>query len=298
MTPAILTEGLTKRYGPTPGIVDLDLEVRRGEIFGFLGPNGAGKTTTIRTLLDLVHPTSGRATVLGLDSRRDAVEVHRRIGYVPGDVALYEEMTGRELCRYLAHLRGVDAEPEVARLADRLDLDLDRRISSYSSGNRQKVAVVQAFMHRPELLVLDEPSSGLDPLVQQEFYRILTEVRDEGRTVFLSSHILPEVERVADRVGIVRDSRLVTVESVEGLKAKARRRLQLVFAEPVDPAEFTGLPGVEEVTVSHDGRGLDLVVAGSVEAVIRSAARYRVENVRSHEGDLEDAFLSFYGDAP
>ncbi len=296
MPPAIVAEGLTKYYGETPGIVGLDLEVGVGEVFGFLGANGAGKTTTIRTLLDLLRPTSGRARILGLDSHDDAVAIHGRIGHIPGDVTMYEEMTGRELCRYFANLRGVDTAAEVERLAERLDLDLDRKIGAYSSGNRQKVAIVQAFMHRPELLILDEPSTGLDPLMQQEFYAMVREARDEGRTVFLSSHILPEVERVADRVAVVRSSRLVTVQTVEGLKAKARRHIQIVFTSPIDPEVFRSVPGVQEASPSHDGRGVDLVVAGPLEEVMAVAARHGVENVISHEGDLEDAFLALYDD--
>jgi len=294
--PAIVAEGLTKYYGDTPGIIDLDLQVERGEVFGFLGANGAGKTTTIRTLLDLLHPTAGRARILGMDSHRDAVAIHARIGHIPGDVTMYEEMTGRELCRYFANLRGIDTGPEVERLAERLDLDLDRRIGAYSSGNRQKVAIVQAFMHRPELLILDEPSTGLDPLMQQEFYAMVREARDEGRTVFLSSHILPEVERVADRVGVVRASRLVAVETVEGLKAKARRHIQIVFSHRVDPGTFAAVDGVLEAHPSHDGHGVDLVVEGSLEGVMRVASGFGVENVISHEGDLEDAFLALYND--
>jgi len=293
---AIETRHLTKSYGSTPGITDLDLEVRVGEVFGFLGPNGAGKSTTIRTLLDLLHPTSGGATILGLDSRRDSIEIHRRVGYLPGDLAMYETMTAREMLSYFSALRSVDATRMVALLAERLELDLDRKIGSYSSGNRQKVGIVQAFMHEPELLILDEPSTGLDPLMQQEFYRMIDEVRDDGRTVFLSSHILPEVERTADRVGIVRRSRLVAVETVDDLKAKARRHFQFVFTDPIDPEEFARLPGVASATSSHGGRGVDLYVKGAVDDVLRKASEHRMENVISHEGDLEDAFLSFYED--
>jgi ABC-2 type transport system ATP-binding protein len=294
MPAAIETRRLTKSYGATPGITDLDLEVRVGEIFGFLGPNGAGKSTTIRTLLDLLHPTSGAATVLGFDSRRDSIEIHRRVGYLPGDLSMYEMMTAREMLFYFASLRSVDTTANVALLAGRLELDLDRKIGSYSSGNRQKVGIIQAFMHEPELLILDEPSTGLDPLMQQEFYRMIDEVRDDGRTVFLSSHILPEVERTADRVGIVRRSRLVAVETVDELKAKARRHFQFVFADPIDPEEFVHLPGVSSARSSHGGRGIDLYVKGPVDVVLRKASEYRMENVISHEGDLEDAFLSFY----
>lgn len=293
---AIVTNALTKCYGDVAGIVDLDLEVRVGEVFGLLGPNGAGKTTTIRTLLDLLHPTSGSARVFGLDSRRDSVRIRRRVGYLPGELAMYDEMTGRELLRYFGALRRVECGERAGQLADRFDLDLDRRISAYSSGNWQKLAIVQAFMHDPELLILDEPTSSLDPLVQQEFYRLVREVCAGGRTVLLSSHVLPEVERIADRVGIVRASRLVTVETVDDLRRKARRRIELVFGAPVDPARFLGLAGVLQVEPVHDGTILQLQVEGALEAVMRVTADLGVANVISHEGDLEAAFLAFYED--
>jgi len=292
----IVTSGLTKYYGDVAGIVDLDLEVRVGEVFGLLGPNGAGKTTTIRTLLDLLHPTSGSATIFGLDSRRDSVEIRRRIGYLPGELAMYDEMTGREMLRYFGALRRAKRWAGVQRLADRFDLDLDRRIGAYSSGNRQKLAIVQAFMHDPELLILDEPTSSLDPLVQQEFYRLVREVCARGRTVLLSSHVLPEVERIADRVGIVRASRLAAVEAVDDLRRKARQRIELVFGAAVDPARFRGVAGVLQVDPAHNGTILQLQVEGTLEAVMRVAADLGVANVISHEGDLETAFLAFYED--
>jgi ABC-2 type transport system ATP-binding protein len=294
MTIAIKAVGLTKYYGDTPGIVDLDLEVMTGEIFGFLGPNGAGKSTTIRTYLDLLHPSSGTVTILGYDSHEESVDIRQRTGYLPGDLSMYDDMTAREMLRYFSSLRGVDTTARVAELADRLQLDLDIKIGSYSSGNRQKVGIVQAFMHDPELLILDEPSTGLDPLMQQEFYQMLDEVRQAGRTVFLSSHILPEVERTADRIGIVRNSRLVTVQTVDDLKARARRRFQIVFAEQISPAEFAELPGVQSAMSSHDGYGVDILIEGPVDGLLGKAAEHRMENVISHEGDLEEAFLAFY----
>jgi ABC-2 type transport system ATP-binding protein len=294
MTIAIEAVGLTKYYGDTPGIVDLDLEAVTGEIFGFLGPNGAGKSTTIRTYLDLLHPSSGMVTILGYDSHEESVDIRRRTGYLPGDLSMYDDMTAREMLRYFSSLRGVDTTARVEELADRLQLDLDIKIGSYSSGNRQKVGIVQAFMHDPELLILDEPSTGLDPLMQQEFYQMLDEVRQAGRTVFLSSHILPEVERTADRIGIVRNSRLVTVQTVDDLKAKARRHFQIVFAEQISPTEFAELPGVQSAMSSHDGFGVDILIEGPVDGLLGKAAEHRMENVISHEGDLEDAFLSFY----
>lgn len=295
MRTAISTSGLTKYYGKTPGIVDLDLTVRTGEVFGFLGPNGAGKSTTIRVLLDFLHPSRGRATILGLDSRRDSVEIRRRVGYLPADLALYPQMTARELFDYFCAIRKVDAAERIAELAERFALDLDRRIRGYSSGMRQKAGIIQAFMHDPELLILDEPTGGLDPLMQQEFNGLIDETRAAGRTVFLSSHVLPEVERLADRVGIVRQSRLVALEDVEALKEKALRHVELTFAAPVDPAEFRRLAGVRKLSASPDGLRLTLQVAGRVEEVISAAARLSATDLVSQAAELEEIFLAHYG---
>ncbi|MGA9597169.1 MAG: ABC transporter ATP-binding protein [Acidimicrobiia bacterium] len=294
MTPAIVLDGLTKYYGSTLGVEDLHLEVNEGEIFGFLGPNGAGKSTTISTILDFIRPTRGTATVLGFDSRRDSVAVHREIGYLSGEPVLYERMTGRELLGYLAALRRVDADAEIAALAERLDLDLDRRIRAYSSGNRQKVGLIQAFLHRPRLLILDEPTNGLDPIVQHEFYALLREVRDEGRTVFLSSHVLPEVERITDRAAIIRKGRLMVVAEIEELKRQTQRRLELTFAAAVDPAVFAALETVGAIEAGD--RTITVTVTGSVDPVVKLAANYEVETIVSHEGDLESAFLAYYTD--
>ena len=301
MPTAISTSGLTKYYGKTPGIVDLDLEVRTGEVFGFLGPNGAGKSTTIRVLLDFLHPSRGGATILGLDSHDDSVEIRRRVGYLPADLALYPQMTARELLAYFCAVRRVDAEARIGSLAERFELDLDRRIDGYSSGMRQKAGIIQAFMHDPELLILDEPTGGLDPLMQQEFNTLIDETRAAGRTVFLSSHVLPEVERLADRVGIVRASRLVALEDVEALKEKALRHVELTFPERVDPQRFRQLAGVRELHASDDGLRLKLQVAGRVEALIAEAARLSATDLVSHEAELEEIFLAHYGqgnDAP
>ena len=294
MASPLVLQGLTKFYGPIRGIEDLDLEIREGEVFGFLGPNGAGKSTTISTVLDFIRPTRGTATVLGLDSRTDSVAIHRQIGYLPGELAMYEKMTGRQLLDYLAALRGVDASAEIASLAERFDLDLDRRIRAYSSGNRQKVGLVQAFMHRPQLLILDEPTNGLDPIVQQEFYALLREVSDEGRTVFLSSHILPEVERITDRAGIIRRGKLMVVAEIEELKQQAQRRIEITFAEPIDTSPFAA---IETVRAVHEaGRVVTVTVAGSVDPVVKRAAQFEVETIVSHDGDLESAFLAYYAE--
>lgn len=294
--PAIRTLGLTKFYGRHRGIENVDLLVERGQVFGFLGPNGAGKSTTIRCLLDLLRPTAGAASVLGLDPRRDAVAVRSRVGYLPGDLSMYAEMTGRQLCRYFAALRGIDTPPRIETLAMRLNLDLDRKIGDYSTGNRQKVGLVQALMHRPELLILDEPTSGLDPLMQQEFYALVDEVREEGRTVFLSSHLLPEVEKIADRVAIIRDGEVVVVDDVATLKSRAIRRMEIQFGSPPDPTPFSQLDAVRRIDLSDDGTTLMLVVEGSIDAVVKCAARSQVHNIVSHDGDLEDVFLDYYRD--
>ena len=297
MTTVIETTALTKYYGSNPGITDLDLEVREGEVFGFLGPNGAGKSTTIRTLLNFLFPTSGSGTVLGLDIIKDSLEIRRRTGYLPGDLAMYDAMTARELLIYFANLRKVDAAAQMTELADRFDLDLDRRIKEYSTGNRQKVGLVNAFMHEPELLILDEPTAGLDPLLQQEFQTLIAEVRREGRTVFLSSHILSEVDRVADRVGIVRSSRLVEVDTLESFKAKAHRSVTLQFTAPVDLEPFSRLGNVVTAESRNEGSVVVLTVQGSMDEVVKEAARHDVITVSTRAGELEEVFLSYYAGA-
>ena len=293
----IEVRSLTKRYGSSRGVEDLNFEVKDGEAFGFLGPNGAGKTTTIRTLLDFIRPTSGTVRIFGMDPRREGVKVHRRVGYLPGELALYERMTGEGFLRAFAELRG-DVEPgRIAELADRLDLDLSRRIHELSHGNKQKIGLVQAFMHRPDLLVLDEPTQGLDPLVQQTFYGMIDEERARGAAIFLSSHVMPEVERICDRVGIIREGHLAMVADIGDVKAKALRRLEFHFAGPVPASDFDGLPGVKDV--SAHGDSILLSIEGPVDAVIKEAARHDVVSLETREPSLEEAFLSFYeeGDA-
>ena len=290
----IATRALTKSYGRSRGVVDLDLEVAEGEVFGFLGPNGAGKTTTIRTLLDLLRPTAGTAEVLGLDSRRDSLEIRRRVGYLPGDLALYDRLTGRQHVDWLASLRGGLDQDALAALVDRFEVDLDRPIKQLSKGNRQKVGLVQAFMHDAELLVLDEPTSGLDPLMQEEFHALLREVVGAGRSVFLSSHSLDEVQHVADRVAIIRDGRLVAIERVEDLRARASRRVDVRFGPDAvpDPQAFAGLPGVSDVSVRGDQ--VSFSVTGSIAPVLRVAADHDVVDLLSRPADLEEIFLTYY----
>lgn len=289
---AISTERLVKRYGRERGLAGLDLEVHRGEVYGFLGPNGAGKTTTIRLLLDLIRPTSGRATVLGLDPRRDGVALRRRVGYLAGDFVVDGRQTGRELLTYLSNLRGGVARVSVDRLADRLDLDLSRRIRSLSKGNRQKLGVVQAFMHDPELLILDEPTSGLDPFLQHEFVAMTREARQAGRTVFMSSHVMSEVQQTADRVGIVREGRLITVEGVEELRERAIRTVEIQFDAPVRAEEFAAVPGISDLRV--DGNVLRCRLAGRADALVKAAAAHTVVSLLAEEPDLEELFFAYY----
>ena len=288
----IQTDNLTKYYRQTRGIEEVNLQVEEGEVFGFLGPNGAGKTTTIRLALDAIRPTRGSIQVLGLDARRNARQIHRQIGYMPAELALYDGLSGSEMLRYSANLRGGINWRFVEELAERLKCSLSQPIHSLSTGNKHKVGLIHALMHKPALLILDEPTSGLDPLVQQEFHQLLAEVRAEGRTVFLSSHILPEVERVCDRVGIIREGRLVAVEKVETLKASALRQLELHFAAPVPQDAFAGLAGVRDVAVEN--AVVRCTVTGTVDAVIKVAAQYEVVNVISHEPSLEEVFLAYY----
>lgn len=291
-SPVIATSGLSKDYGAGRGLFGLDLEVEQGEVFGFLGPNGAGKSTTMRLLLDLIRPTSGSARVVGLDTVKDSLEIRTRVGFLPGDLALYPKLTGRAMLDYLAELRGgVDPRTRDA-LVERFGADIDRPVRQLSTGNRQKLGLVQAFIHEPELLILDEPIAGLDPLVQQSFHALLGEVSAQGRTVFLSSHTLSEVERVTHRLAILRQGRLVVVDSLENLRKVAVQRLEIEFAQPVDPSQFRALPGVTEVNA--DGRTVTVGFEGSADAVVKAAAAHEVLAIRPREEDLEDIFLHYY----
>ncbi len=289
---AILTDGLTKDYGGGRGLFDLDLEVARGEVLGFLGPNGAGKSTTMRLLLDLIRPTAGRAWVLGFDTRAASLEIRRRVGYLPGDLALYQKLTAGQMLEHLAALRGGVDRAHLNTLVERFAVELDRPIADLSTGNRQKVGLVQAFMHDPELLILDEPIAGLDPLVQQSFHALLREVTDGGATVFLSSHTLSEVERVADRAAILRAGRLVITESLERLRAQAIQRLEIEFAGSPPLAELRSLPQVREVEANH--RHVNISFEGSADAIVKALARHEVRAIRSHDDDLERIFLRYY----
>ena len=293
MTDVISLERLTKSYGSNRGIIEVDLTVPQGETFGFLGPNGAGKTTTIRTMLDLIRPTSGRAAIFGIESSADPVAIHRRIGYIPGEFALYDRLTGRQTLDYFANLRGGVDKAYQASLIDRFGLDASRRFKEYSKGNKQKVGVIIALQHRPELLVLDEPTAGLDPLVQQTFFEVLDEAVADGATVFLSSHILSEVEKSCDRVGIIREGRLVKVDSVAALRDLAHHQVELRFSGSVPRAEFEALPGVSDVAA--EDHVLRMRVSGAITPVVQAAARYELLDFVSREPSLEETFLAQYG---
>jgi beta-exotoxin I transport system ATP-binding protein len=292
--PAVIeTVSLTKRYGDARGIEDVSLEVESGEVFGFLGPNGAGKTTTIRTLLDLLHPTSGSAHLFGLDSRRDSSAIHARLGNLPGDFSYDERLTGRELLEFFAELRGMEGLGRGPELARRFEANLDRPLGKLSRGNRQKIGLIQAIFHDPELLILDEPTSGLDPLMQEEFLEVVTEERERGCTVFLSSHDLDEVERVCDRVGIIRQGRLIAVERMSELTGRAFRHVTLEFDRPVDPGEFASIPSVSGM--EQEGSRISFRAQGDLDAVIKAAARHTLTDIELTHPSLEEIFLTFYG---
>ena len=292
MSAVIETDRLTKRYGEARGIEDVSLSVEAGEVFGFLGPNGAGKTTTIRTLLDLLHPTSGSARLFGLDSRRESVAIRARLGNLPGDFSYDPRLTGHELLSFLAEIRGVRSLGRAPQLATRFNADLERRLSELSRGNRQKVGLIQAFFHSPELLILDEPTGGLDPLMQEEFLELVREERERGATVFLSSHELDEVQRACDRVGIIRDGRLVAVERVADLIGRAYRHISLEFDAPVDPSEFGRLAGVSGLVAV--GNRLSFNTEGDLDAVVKAAARHTVRDLQVTQPTLEEIFLTYY----
>jgi ABC-2 type transport system ATP-binding protein len=292
MAAVIETQQLRKYYGSRRGLESLDLDVHEGEVYGYLGPNGAGKSTTIRILLDIIRPSSGSASLLGQAPRDGGSALRRRLGYLPGDFVVAGGQSARELLTHLGYLRGSVPRERIAELADRFGLDLDVKIKSLSKGNRQKVGLIQAFMHEPELLILDEPTSGLDPLLQQTFLAMVREARDRGQTVFMSSHVLSEVQHIADRVGIIRDGGLVAVEAVHSLRRRAVRRVELRFDHPVAADAFLGLDGVTDVTV--DGPILRCRLIGRADPLVKMAARYTVESIVVEEPDLEELFLTYY----
>jgi ABC-2 type transport system ATP-binding protein len=297
----IRTEGLIKDYatgsrfrgsGSVRALDGLDLEVRRGEVFGFLGPNGAGKSTTIRVLLDQLRPTAGHAEVLGVTPQQGGPDLRGRIGYLPGELTMSGRSTAGDLLRHLARVRGGVGSERIGPLAEQFTLDLDRPIRGLSKGNKQKVGVVQAFMHRPELLILDEPTSGLDPLLQHEFLSLVRAAQQDGSTIFMSSHVLSEVELVAERVAIVREGRIVDLDDVATLRHHAGQQVELTFGAPVDAETFRGLPGVGDVEV--EGATLRCLLRGEPDALLKVAARHHVVRWSAEDRELEDLFLDFY----
>src|SRR5215470_14880984 len=293
--PAVWTSGLTRDYGAGRGLFDLDIEVGAGEVFGYLGPNGAGKTTTIRLLMGLARPTRGSASIFGLDCQSQAVEVKRHVGYVAGEPPQFGALRGREVIAYLGAMAGGVDQAYVKQLSERLELNLSRRFREYSTGNKKKLVLVVAFMHRPRLLILDEPTSGLDPLNQQEFYAMVREARQDGATVFLSSHVLSEVEHICDRVGIIRSGRLVNVASLEQLHEIRLHRVEIEFGGEVPAEAIRRAEGVDNVTV--EGRRVHCVVRGSFEPLMATIAGAHVVNLTSHEPSLEDTYLEYYSGA-
>jgi ABC-2 type transport system ATP-binding protein len=292
MTEAIETQGLTKDYGSGRGIFDLDLEVKDGEVFGFLGPNGAGKTTTIRQLMGLIHPTRGSARIFGLDCDRDSVAVKRKVGYCPGELPQFGGWRGSEIVSYVAGLRGDVKDESIKALAARLDLDLGRKYREYSHGNKQKLALVLAFMHKPFLVILDEPTTGLDPLVQQEFYAIVRDTRAAGSTIFVSSHVLSEVEHICDRVAIVREGRLATVSKLDDLVGMRAFHIEIQFADGVPADKLRNVQGLEQLRVEDDRASG--ILRGSFEPLMSALSGRQVIGLTSREPSLEEIFLTYY----
>jgi ABC-2 type transport system ATP-binding protein len=294
MSAIIQTNQLTKSYGKSRGIIDVTFSIQEGEVFGFLGPNGAGKTTTMRTLMGLLHANSGSATIGGLDCWTQSTEVKKLVGYLPGEFTFDPGLRGAQIIEYLGHLRGGVDQSYVRALVERLGFDPSKRFREYSHGNKQKLGLVQAFMHKPRLLILDEPTSGLDPLNQQEFYKMVAEIHAEGRTVFLSSHILPEIEQTCDRVAIIREGRLVKIDHVSALKDIHQHDVEISFAGPASVEWFKNVAGVTSVTQGADEHTLQLNVQGELTEVIHIASQHSATNIETHEPTLEEVFLRFY----
>ncbi len=291
--PVIVIDKLQKSYGKVQAVRGISMSVERGEIFGFLGPNGAGKTTTIRCMLDVIRPTSGTLRVLGLDAQRDKLALHQRIGYLPGDVRLPGQMTGKQIINYFSRLQGL--EPVLLNeLVARFDVEIKRPIKGYSKGMRQKIGIVLAFMCDPEVLILDEPTAGLDPLLQKVFNEFLLEEQARGKTVFMSSHIMSDVEKVCHRVGVIRQGELVTVEEVEALREKAGQRVTVEFGDTVATEELTRIPGVSMVSENNNNSSYHFNISGNMDPLIKALSRHEVVRLQAEEAPLEEVFLKFY----
>jgi ABC-2 type transport system ATP-binding protein len=294
MSAIIQTNQLTKSYGRSRGIIEVTFGIQEGEVFGFLGPNGAGKTTTMRTLMGLLHANSGSATIGGLDCWNQSTEVKKLVGYLPGEFTFDPSLRGAQIIEYLGHLRGGVDQTYVRSLVERLGLDPGKRFREYSHGNKQKLGLVQALMHKPRVLILDEPTSGLDPLNQQEFYKMVAEIHADGRTVFLSSHILPEIEQTCDRVAIIREGRLVKIDHVSALKDIHQHDVEISFPGPASVEWFKNVAGVTSVAQGKDDHTLQLNVQGELTEVIHIASQHGATNIETHEPTLEEVFLRFY----
>lgn len=288
---AIETRGLTKYYGKSRGVIDLNLTVAEGEVFGFIGPNGAGKSTTIKTLLNFIRPTSGKASIFGHDCVSDPLAVKRLVGYVPAEVNYYEDMTARELLAYSAEFSGRDCGARSRELADLFEVELDKRIENLSTGNRRKIALVQALQHAPQLLILDEPTTGLDPLMQARFFEALATEHQRGATIFLSSHILSEVQRICGRVGIIKEGRLIRVETIEKLRGSQYKRVKLEFGAD-EAARAFNLAGVQSPVIT--GRTVEFLYRGQVPALLQTAAALNLTNCWLEEPSLEEVFMHYY----
>ncbi len=298
MSDIIQTASLTKYYGSSLGIKDLSFRVAESEVFGFLGPNGAGKTTTIRLLMGLLRPTSGSALIAGLNCWSDSTAVKRLVGYLPGEFNVDPALTGAQVIEYLSYLSGGVEQSYVKNLIERFELDPSKRFRDYSRGNKQKVGLVQAFMHRPKLLILDEPTAGLDPLNQQEFYTLIGEARAAGSTIFLSSHILPEVEHTCDRVGIIRQGELVKVDHVSSLTEMHRHVVEITFSCPASVDWFSNLPRVSDVRLLNGGNAIQLTAQEDMSAVIQAAAEHQAISMVARQPSLEEVFLRYYEAQP
>lgn len=288
----ITVDGLTKRFRSLTAVDGVSLAVEQGEVFGLLGPNGAGKSTTLRCLLGMIRPTAGSSTIFGLDCWSDRVAAHRRIGVLPSDFSYEDEVTGRQLVKLLATLRKVETQPRAEELSERLQADLDRPLGELSRGNRQKIGLIAALAHDPELVIMDEPTSGLDPLMQEEFLRIVGELREAGCTVLLSSHNMAEVERSCDRVALISRGKLLQIQQVSALLARSPKVLRAIFDSEVEGAEFRSIEGVSDVVA--DGRVLTLSVSGSIDPVIHAIARHRLVDFTCERPSLESAIVQLY----
>lgn len=294
-TPVIKTDNLTKYYGKKRGIDGVNLTIFKGEIFGYLGPNAAGKTTTIRVFMDFIRANSGNVNIFGLDSRKNSRKIRKKTGYLPGELNLYENLSVKEFLVYFAHLRENIDWTYVEYLAERLNCDLFHPIRTLSQGNKQKVGLIQALMHQPDLLILDEPTNGLDPLIRQHFYQLILEFKEKGKTIFLSSHVLPEVERICDRVGIIRGGKIVAVEKVSELRKKSMRQIEVLFDQPIKLEMFSGIKNITNLTV--DKHRLKCILVGEMNQFVKVISRYNIIDFSSHQPGLDEIFLAFYGES-